>query len=171
VARADGTLAVGVPVTLTYYDEVVTLDACLPVTVRASQVFTDANGEFAFDFVLAGIRYSVSATDTSVLSAEALALILDSVSGDAFDRQKLLQLADSPSVQNTLLAQFAVGALPQAIAKAEGLDRALLRDFIEEVSPRVGTEVVVALRFRGRWGRYGPGVCVRWRHTQRRMPR
>jgi hypothetical protein len=62
----------------------------------------------------------------------------------------LLELASSSSVQNTLLAEFAVGALPQAIAKAEGLDRALVRDHVENGSPREGTTAVYALRFRGR---------------------
>jgi hypothetical protein len=74
VIRADGSFSAGVPVTLTYYDEVESgLQGCLPFIVRSAQIFTDAQGEFQFDFVLAGIPYSVSATDTSGLSAEVIA--------------------------------------------------------------------------------------------------
>ena len=151
VIRADGSFSAGVPVTLTYYDEVEAgLSGCLPFTVRSAQIFTDAQGEFQFDFVLAGIPYSVSATDTSGLSAEVITALLESTRADALDRDRLLALASSPSVQNTLLAEFAVGALPQAIAKAEGLDRALVRDNVESGGPREGTTAVYALRFRGR---------------------
>jgi hypothetical protein len=150
VVRADGSFAENVPVTLTYYDEVDSgLSGCLPFIVRSAQVFTDARGEFQFDMVLAGLPYSISSTDTSGLSPELVAAILESASGDAFNRQKLLELANSPSVRNTLLAEFAVGALPQAIAKAEGLDRALVRDSIDGAA-RFGTTAVYALRFRGR---------------------
>ena len=42
------------------------------------------------------------------------------------------------------------GALPDAIAAAEGLDRALLRDVIGIGSGREGSTVPVVLRFRGR---------------------
>ncbi len=151
VIRPDGSFSALVPVTLTYYDEVEAgLSGCLPWIARSAQVFTDANGEFQFDFVLAGIPYSVSATDTSGLSKDVVAALLESTHADALDRDRLLELATSPSVQNTLLADFAVGALPQAIAKAEGLDRALVRDFVESGGPREGTTAVYALRFRGR---------------------
>jgi hypothetical protein len=133
------------------YDEVNNLIfGCAPFVVRVSQMFTDPEGNFEFDYVMSGVPYSVSATDTSGLSDEATDLILESASGDAFNRQKLLELASSPSVENTLLQTFAVGAVSEAIARAEGLDRALLRDFVPVGSPREGTEVIVALRFRGR---------------------
>lgn len=151
VVRADGSPAAGIPVTLTMYDEQLTGFAdCLPFVVRVSQVYSDVDGFFNFDFVLAGIPYSLSATDTGGLTTEMVELILQSASGDAFNREKLLELANSASVQNTLLAEFAVGALPEAVAKAEGLDRALMRDLILPGSGRIGTETPVALRFRGR---------------------
>ena len=151
VVRADGTLAALVPVTLTIFDQEDSgLAGCQTFVVRVSQVFTDGNGAFAFDFVLAGFPYSISATDTSGLSLEAVQLILDSTAGDALSRQKLLELANSPSAQNTLLAAFAVGGLPQAVAAAEGLDRAVLRDSVAFGSARVGSDVPIALRFRGR---------------------
>ncbi|MEO7677287.1 MAG: carboxypeptidase-like regulatory domain-containing protein, partial [Verrucomicrobiota bacterium] len=149
VARADGSPASGVPVTLTMYDEETGFD-CVPFTVRVSQVFTDGDGYFEFDYVMSGVPYSVSATDISGLSGDALQVILDSATGDAFNRAKLLELANSASVQNSLLAAFAVGALPEAIAKVEGIDRALLRDFVPTGSAREGTVSPVALRFRGR---------------------
>jgi len=49
VARADGSPAAGVPVTLTMYDQLSSLFGCQPFTVRASQVFTDVEGYFEFD--------------------------------------------------------------------------------------------------------------------------
>ena len=151
VARSDGSPAAGVPVTLTYYDlESSGFGECPPLIARASQVFTGEGGYFDFDYVLSGIPYSVSATDTTGLTPETIALILESARGDEFARDKLLELARSTSVQNTLLAEFATGALPEAIARAEGLDRALIRDFVPVGSPREGTEVPMALRFRGR---------------------
>ena len=149
VARADGSPAVGVPVTLTMYDQETGFD-CQLFTVRPCQVFTDTDGYFEIDYVMAGVPYSVSATDISGLSGDALQIILDAAAGDVFNRAKLLELANSAAAQNSLLAAFAVGALPEAIAKAEGLDRALLRDFVEVGTPREGTAVPVALRFRGR---------------------
>jgi len=150
VVRADGTLAAGVPVTLTIYDEQVSGDSVLPFIVRVSQVLTDMAGAFAFDFALAGLPYSVSATDTAGLSAAAIQVIMDSGAGDALSRQKLLELANQPGIQDTLLAAFAVGGLTEAVIAAEGLDRALLKDFVDVDSRRVGTAVPVALRFRGR---------------------
>ncbi|MEB2343973.1 MAG: carboxypeptidase regulatory-like domain-containing protein [Deltaproteobacteria bacterium] len=148
VIRASGEPAAGVPVTLTIYDEVMGF-ACEPATARPAQARSDAEGRFHFDYVPAGIPYSVSATDTSGLSSEAEALILAASSDAQLDRARLLELA-SGSAAGTLLEQFAAGALPQAIAAAEGLDRALLRDHVAEESARVGGEVPVALRFRGR---------------------
>src|SRR5262249_23012487 len=101
VVRADGSFAAGVPVTLTYYDEDASGFDCVTFIVRASQVFTDSNGLFSFDFVVSGIPYSVSATDTAGLSADAIGLLLDSASGDAFARQKLLDLLNSQTNQTT----------------------------------------------------------------------
>src|SRR5204863_2893694 len=150
VVRADGSSAGGLPVTLTYYDLDGSGFGCVSFTVRASQVFTDPNGFFGFDFVLSGIPYSVSATDTAGLSAEAIQIILNSVAGDAFARYKLIEQLNNPTNQNNILTEFSALSLPQAIAKAEGLDRAVLRDFLPPNSPREGTETVIALRFRGR---------------------
>lgn len=151
VVRADGNPAVGVPVTLTMHDQMdAGLSGCIPFVVRVTQVFTDAQGAFSFDYVLPGIPYVVSATDTSGLTPELIQIILGATTADEFSRQQLLELANSASVKDSLLAEFAVGALPEAVAKAEGLDRAVLRDLIPENSARLGSEVPVALRFRGR---------------------
>src|SRR6185436_1260211 len=91
VARADGSQAVGVPVTLTMYDsQEAGFSGCEPFIVRPAQVFTDGDGYFDFDFVMSGVPYSVSATDITGLSGEALAAILDAAGGDAFNRAKLL---------------------------------------------------------------------------------
>jgi hypothetical protein len=150
VVRGDGNPAAGVPVTLTMYDEAATGDSCQEFVVRASQVFADANGFFAFDFVIAGVRYSISATDTTGLPPEMVRLLLETSSAENADRGKLLDLAGSASVQNILFEAFNTSVLPQAIAGVEGLDRALLRDLVPVDSGRVGSVVPVALRFRGR---------------------
>ena len=151
VVRSDGSPASNIPVTLTMYDEYFSgLAGCIPFIIRNAQANTDEMGRFSFDMVLAGIPYSISATDTTDLSTEAIGLILESSSGDTFARQKLEELASQASVQNTLLEEFAVGALPQAIALAEGIDRAVLKDFVDIGSARIGTTVPVALQFRGR---------------------
>jgi hypothetical protein len=146
VLRADGSPAAGVPVTLTMNDLTEAGFDCLPHIFRPGQVFTDANGDFTFDFVLAGVGFTVSATDTSSLSPEALAVILGAGADTDRIRAQLTELAESNP--GTLLAAFAAGALPEAIAKAEGLDRALFRDSI--AASRTGGTNFVALRFRGR---------------------
>ncbi|MDB6037199.1 MAG: LamG domain protein jellyroll fold domain protein, partial [Verrucomicrobiales bacterium] len=150
VIRADGSFAAGIPVTLTYYDVDGSGFDCTTFIVRPSQVFTDSDGVFDFDFVVAGIPYSVSATDTAGLAPDAVNLLLESATGDAFAREKLAGLLNSQTNQDTLLSAFGTASLPQAVAQAEGLDRALLRDLVPVGSAREGTETVVALRFRGR---------------------
>ena len=148
VIRADGSFAAGVPVTLTYNDGVETLFGCDPWIRRTAQVRTDETGFFQFDFVLGGLGFSLSATDTSGLSEEAIRLILESSVNGQVDAAKLTELAELPANKNMLLAEFAMGALPAAVAKAEGLDRALVNDTI--LSERFGSESNYALRFRGR---------------------
>jgi len=148
VIRADGSFAANVPVTLTYNDENDTEFDCVPWVSRVAQVRTDETGAFSFDFVLSGISYTISATDTSGLSDEAVDLILGSAVNGQVDGAKLQELASLPQNQNTLLAAFAAGAMPAAIAKAEGLDRAVVNDFVS--GGRFGSESNYALRFRGR---------------------
>jgi hypothetical protein len=156
VVRADGSAAANVPVTLTMYDETLNLIfGCEPFVVRLSQVFTDGDGYFEFDFVLSGIPYTVSATDTAGLTPEAVDVILESSSDRGVDAQKLNAFANAPATSTTLLGAFAARSLPEAMAQAEGLDRALLRDLVPEASAREGTVVPVALRFRGRGTVFG----------------
>jgi hypothetical protein len=162
VVRGDGSPASGVPVTLTMYDRETSGLACADFIVRVSQVFADTDGFFTFDFVLAGVAYSISATDTTGLSLEAVQILLESTAaaGDEFARNKLSELAASQAVQDTLLASLNVTVLPQAIAKVEGLDRALLRDLVPLGSGRIGSTVPVALRFRGRGAVTGTVVAA-----------
>jgi len=150
VLRADGSGAANVPVTLTYDDtqEGGLSGDCLEWTRRVAQVRTDENGAFAFDFVVGGIPYTLSTTDTSGLSEAAIALILSSAVKGEIQADKLNELASQPQNQDTLLAEFATGGIPAAIAKAEGLDRALVRDLA--LNSRLGSESTYALRFRGR---------------------
>lgn len=151
VIRADGAPAANVPVTLTYHEESASGFGCDPFPVRPSQVFTDADGRFTFDFIISGPPFALSATDTSGLNSEATALILQANAERGQTRDKLLELASSQNVRDTLLGAFAVSALPDAIALAEGLDRQELRDIIAVNNPgRFGSTIPVALRFRGR---------------------
>ncbi|HYG24635.1 MAG TPA: Ig-like domain-containing protein [Verrucomicrobiae bacterium] len=148
--KGDGSPAVGIPVTLTMYDQAWGPYTCEAWTRRVSQVFTDAGGNFDFDFVMAGIPYSVSATDTSGMSQDALALVAANTTEGQFERERVLELAANPSTRDTLLGLFATGSLPEAVAKVEGLDRALIRDSVAMGSAREGQTVPMALRFRGR---------------------
>ncbi|MCL4787023.1 MAG: carboxypeptidase regulatory-like domain-containing protein, partial [Verrucomicrobia bacterium] len=149
VARGDGNSAANVPVTLTMYDQQIAGRECRPAIVRVSQVPTDENGFFEFDYVMAGIPYSISATDTRGLTAEAAELIAEASTPEGISTQRLLELARASA---TLAQQLGLSTGPanQAIAAAEGVDRAMLKDFVGLGSVRMGTEVSVALRFRGR---------------------
>ncbi len=148
VVRANGTPAAGVPVTLTYYEEAGIF--CDPLTVRPSQVFTDSDGRFRFDMIIAGVPYSVSATDTTGFSPEELAVILASGGDQGQVRAKLQELLDQGSTKDTLLENFLNGGMPEAIALAEGVDRAMLRNMVDALSPLAGTIQPVVLKFRGR---------------------
>ncbi|MBN8246992.1 MAG: carboxypeptidase regulatory-like domain-containing protein, partial [Verrucomicrobia bacterium] len=148
--KGDGAPAPGIPVTLTMYDQGFGALQCESWVRRVSQVLTDAGGNFTFDFVLAGVPYSISATDTSGLSEEALTLVAQNTAESQVERERILQLATSAATRDTLLGLFAAGSLPEAIAKVEGLDRALVRDAVQIGSGREGQTVPIALRFRGR---------------------
>ncbi|MDH7501179.1 MAG: Ig-like domain-containing protein, partial [Verrucomicrobiota bacterium] len=150
VLKGDGAPAIAVPVTLTYHDRAAGFTACEQWTRRVSQVWTDSGGNFQFDFVMAGIPCSISATDTSGLSEDAAALVAARSAEGQVQRDLLLQVATSAATRDTLLGWFAAGSIPEAIAKVEGLDRAVLRDTVPLGSAREGQTVPVALRFRGR---------------------
>ncbi len=150
VLKGDGSPVGGVPVTLTMYDGISTGTGCQQWIRRVSQVLTDPGGNFDFDFVMSGIGYSVSATDTSGLSSNALAVIIQSTLTDKPDAQTLQQLISGSSDPNSLLALLSAGSLPQAVAVVEGLDRALVQDSVDVGSGREGQTVPIVLRFRGR---------------------
>ncbi|HAV61011.1 MAG TPA: hypothetical protein DCY13_01430, partial [Verrucomicrobiales bacterium] len=117
--KGDASPAAGIPVTLTMYDKTQSARSadCEPWVRRVSQVLTDAGGNFTFDFVMSGIPYSISATDTSGLSEEALTLIAENTADGQVERERILQLATSATTRNTLLGLFASGSVPEAIAK------------------------------------------------------
>ncbi len=150
VVRATGAPVAGVPVTLVYNDQVQSRDACVPFIRRPAQAFTDAAGNFSFDFVLAGIPFTLATTDTTGLSPEATQLILDSVRGNQVQKAELTQLATDSNFQQILLSAFNSGSFDQAVAQAEGLDRATFDDSVDVDSRRSGTVVPVVLTFRGR---------------------
>src|SRR6185369_11045902 len=74
VLRADGTPAAGIPVTVTMYDPWKDpFDRCDPIIItRTSQKYTDAGGLFSFDFVHAGVGFTIAAVDTGGLTVEAI---------------------------------------------------------------------------------------------------
>ena len=88
----NGSPAVDVPVTMTMYDGQATPDGCQSVVRRVSQALTDSGGNYNFDFVMSGIPYSMSASDTSDLSTNALALIEQTTTTTTPDSDVLLQL-------------------------------------------------------------------------------
>lgn len=151
VVRADGGPATGIPVTLTMLDsQSDPFGGVVPFIVRSCQMLTDTNGAFVIDYVMAGVPFTVSATDTSGLGAEAKSLVMQTISETASVRDQLERIAESTLGRDTLLGAFAADAIPEAIATAEGVDRALIQDSVPTGSPRMGTEMPVSLRFRGR---------------------
>lgn len=149
VFRGDGSPAANVPVTLTMNDVLKDpFDRCDPQVIsKISQVFSDANGGFTFDFIVAGVSYTISATDTGGLPLDAIQAILDSSrGGSSFDRERFA----ARLVQTNILNSLGVNTAPQAIALAEGLDRAVWTDRAHYDPGAMGREITVALRFRGR---------------------
>ncbi len=148
----DGNPVAGVPVTLTMEDRVG--NKCVPTEYRAGQVFTDDNGFFTLDFVLAEVPFTLAAIDTSRLTDEdargLLGVLLEAVGPRGSDRERLEELTREPDTRNAMLRAFNLGDIGQAIVAAEGLDRAVYRDTIYLESGRDGSEIAVALRFRGR---------------------
>ena len=150
VLKGDGSPAVGVPVTLTMYDGTASDTGCQPFTRRVSQVLTDSGGNFNLDFVMSGIPYSISASDTSSLPPDAIPLIMQSTITESPDTQEVQQLINASANPNNLLGLLSAGSLPQAVAIVEGLDRAVLHDDVGIGSGREGQTVPFVLRFRGR---------------------
>jgi hypothetical protein len=154
VIRADGSPGANLPVTLTYNDAAPSPRGCVPVDRRVSQVFSDDQGDFVFPFVLSGIPYSISTTDIgAVRDNEAIAIILESGVDGEVTAERLDALGvnvangDEPG-SIALRRAFGVASIGEAIALAEGLDRAVVRDFPPQ--SRIGGEGVYVLRFRGR---------------------
>ncbi len=151
VLLGSGAPAVGVPVTLTMYDGTAAFEGCQPVTIRVSQALTDSGGNFSFDYVMSGIPYSVSASDTTGLSSQAIALIEQATISTQPDAQQLQQLISAANTnQNSLLAMLSAGSVDQAVAIVQGLDRAVVNDAVGIGSPREGQTVPMVLQFRGR---------------------
>jgi hypothetical protein len=148
VFRGDGSAASFLPVTLTmndvYRDP---FDRCEPqVITKLAQVFTDENGSFTFDFIVAGVPYTISATDTGGLPPDVIREIIESWRGNKFDAERFA----ARLVQTNILAQMGVTTASEAVALAEGLDRAVWNDRVAYEPGALGTERSVALRFRGR---------------------
>jgi hypothetical protein len=150
VLLGSGSPAVDVPVTLTMYDGQATPDGCQSVVRRVSQVLTDSGGNYNFDYVMSGIPYSMSASDTSDLSTNALALIEQTTTTTTPDSDVLQQLIAASSNPNSILSLLSAGSVDQAVAIVQGLDRAVVDDTIGIGSSREGQTVPIVLQFRGR---------------------
>lgn len=150
VLLGSGAPAIDVPVTLTMYDGQASDTGCQAVTRRVSQVLTDAGGNYSFDYVMSGIPYSISASDTTDLSSNALALIMESTISTQPDAGTLQQLISASSDPNSLLSLLSAGSEDQAVAIVEGLDRAVVNDSVAIGSSREGQTVPIVLQFRGR---------------------
>ncbi len=152
VLGLDGNPVAGAPVTLTMSDRVG--DRCLPAEYRAGQVFTDAAGYFALDFVLADVGFTIAAIDTSRMTDEDARTILgvleEVVGGDPESRERIAGLLAGAQVREAMLRAFRAGEIGAAIAAAEGVDRATYSDYIGVGDGRMGSELAVVLRFRGR---------------------
>ena len=95
ILRVDGSGGAALPVTLTMNDAVATDDGCMPHDVRVAQVLSDSEGNFAFEFVLSGIPFSLSTTDISaVRDNEAIAIILESSRDGAVTEERLNALGE-----------------------------------------------------------------------------
>jgi hypothetical protein len=149
VLGADGNPVAGVPVTLTMTDRVLPAP-CRFVDVRLSQVTSDADGGFRFDYVMSGLTYTIGATDSRGLDPEAVALLDEVSPNGVMDDDELAFLLESPGSMERLRDAFNAYDGNEAIALAEGVDRAVFKDLVPVGSARVGSEVPVVLRFRGR---------------------
>ncbi len=148
VVRGAGGGVANVPVTLTYNDEYVAGFDCKPWVRKVSQVRTDANGNFAFDFILSGIPYVLSATDTSGLTDAEVEVLLDSTVAGEFDAEKFSTFQSQ--VGGDLFERTRESGFGFNVAKAEGVDRAVFNDTVDVESARTGTQLPVVLTFRGR---------------------
>ncbi len=149
VLLGSGAPAAGVPVTLTMYDGQATPDGCISVVRRVSQVLTDSGGNYNLDYVMSGIPYTISASDTTGLSTNAIQLIEESIITTQPNTQVLQQLINAATNSTELLSLLAAGSLGQAVAIVQGLDRAVVQDVIGIGSSREGQTVPIVLRFRG----------------------
>jgi hypothetical protein len=151
VIRADGSPGAGLPVTLTYHDQLQG-SGCFSHNYRPAQVTTRADGTFQFDLLLGGIPYTLASSDTTGLSESAVRVVAEASIGDRIDLDSVpdeeLQavLSELIDLADSFLADGA--PRPEAIALAEGIDRAVVRDRVSE--GRFGGEAVYALAFRGR---------------------
>ena len=144
VIGVAGEPVAGVPVTLTMDDRRATPLSCDAYSVRLSQVMTDAGGWFSFDFMPAGIGYTLGATDTRGLDPAAVAILLNASSDGELSADELQRIASDPMLSGAFRQAFS------EVAVAEGVDRAVFKDRLPTGSPRIASEVPVVLRFRGR---------------------
>ncbi|MCB9690224.1 MAG: Ig-like domain-containing protein [Alphaproteobacteria bacterium] len=150
VVAADGTPVGGIPVTLTMLDVAKSGPSCVVKEPRISQVTSAPDGTFKFDFVTGAMGYRISATDTRGLNPEAVAILMEASPTGTLDPAELEAQLRTPGGPQALQDAFEGIDLDGSIAAAEGVDRAVFQDHLPPNSPRLGSIVPVALRFRGR---------------------
>lgn len=176
VIGSDGNPAANVPVTLTMTDFVpAPLSAAddladwlggvanptepgggavcdYPVERRISQVRSDGEGRFELDYVMAGLPYRLSATDVRGLNSLEVEFVLEtSRRGEAIRSEAERLVREYEALANQSATAFFSGVTTGGrVAVVEGVDRAVFDDQVRIGSPRYGSEVPVALRFRGR---------------------
>ena len=150
VFGVDGEPVSSVPVTLTIVDERLTAFGCVENKVATSQVLSGQDGRFSFDFVPAGYRlgYELSAVDTRGLNARAVDIFRRASAQGGFDPDELALIAQNPDDLQALLDTFEGDTFENIRFAVEAIDRAVFKDTLPQ--RRVGSEVPVALRFRGR---------------------
>jgi hypothetical protein len=154
VVAATGEAVPNVPVTLTMHDFKGGAH-CQPFDIRSSQVLSDAEGRFNFEFVMAGLSYSVSATDIRGLSADAQALLREAAPTGEIDPDEIAQLISRDGAPEIWFDGQRLTEDQNSVLLAQSVDRAVFRDLVPLESPRIGSEVPVALRFRGRGTVFG----------------
>ncbi|MCK6551950.1 hypothetical protein L6R52_39325, partial [Myxococcota bacterium] len=150
VLSAAGDPVPNVPVTLTMHDLLARNPTCRAVTRSPSQVRTDDEGRFTFDFVMADVGYTLAAIDDRGVPAGVLELITEATLDGQVDADRVAALAREPGRAAELVAALGTSDLVSAIQRAQTIDRATFTDAVSSGSPRLGSEVPVALRFRGR---------------------
>lgn len=150
VVGTDGLPAADVPVTLTMHDFHQSAGTCVGLDVRPSQVRTDEDGSFHFRYVMAGLAYTVAASDTRGFEPEVVDFLLEAAPEGELETSEVERLLLDSSTRDLVSSLLDVEGAARTQAILETVDRATFRDIVPTDSPRMASTVPVVLRFRGR---------------------